>query len=707
MPFRGYRILERESDLLRVVPFDGSPLWVRGARISSTCERLAKDQGVTYTLLHPPNELLRDLQIPASVLKSHGEKLKDHLRLEAPFDDGSAVNRLREWIAAQFPQVLKVMENADELASFLVAQGPTAEVERALAIWLCRFQADSPRHSLVDRILTTTDPLKEWMGIGSDGDLSWILRAAGFFPKTIPIEWVESLRLHWRTVLMGPGGFQLASQVVQNEIGALRGFIKEEATRIYDSRNPKEKQGLEGECRIIFGDLWIQARSSQQTGWTRLPPDSTKEDVCDWYHSYRRKLSWPMPIEGERLAAAQSFQHWYLNPERFAKWAIQGERGPLSFRANSLIRDEVKANDVLLLVIADGLGHWEQGQLVRKIVEKTEAVKVAVDLPIFATLPTVTAVCKGSLLSGRPQRDWKTADLKDMTGECARKGTRYYYHEGFPVEKVITWMCDSETSLVVLNYIEIDKALHSAPSGRESEARLDGQLTTLARLISDVADAVVADVAKFSIMIVSDHGQVVGPCVPLAPKGVIFKQRLRRGDSDPESFEVLLRKQESLCTEDYLFISDGHAWQEGTEPVFGCHGGAFPEEVITRVSVLQPKPALPHVEISGLGKGVAGVNGAVEWRAKNCSGVSLTVARVRLVFGDKSLPLVPPGAPVPAFMERPFDAQRVNGWPTPEEAKSAKLQVELMMPAAKTPFVVEANVEIVSDSGYQVTEFSL
>src|SRR5262249_55495638 len=160
----------------------------------------------------------------------------------------------------------------------------------------------------------------------------------------------------------------------------------------------------------------------------------------------REKASWGQPMCAERLAAAKSFQDWFLDRERFPKWCAQGERGPLSFLVNGVIRDEVKNASTVLLLLVDGLGYREHGDLMQKVIDLAPTLHVTREQVVLATLPTITAICKGSLLSGRHQREWQTADYKSMVGACRRRNTRSFYFDAFDVGDVIEKLTDPQTS---------------------------------------------------------------------------------------------------------------------------------------------------------------------------------------------------------------------------------------------------------------------
>jgi hypothetical protein len=703
-PVPGYRVVATDMEVLRAYPLRDGHVWAKGERAASVCSRLAEEDGIEYATLRPCRDWLRELSVPDALTGGGIATLQASFGDTRPVDAAGAASCVERWLNEQWPALRGLLDSADALAQFL-ADGVTDEARAALR-WLCQRKPASARHRLVARLLDHPDPLAAWLGLESGGDLRWVDDAAGFLPQALPPGLQDRVARHWRAVLVSSDGFSRAALLLGKDVGALRKVVRREAEAVYDGKPPRERARLEEACRVLFGDDWVIRRAAQQSGWPRLDPQADVPQMLEWFRTYREKADWGQPFSEERLAAARSFQDWFLDRERFPRWCAQGERGPLSFCVNNVIRDEIRTATVLLLLV-DGLGYREHGDLLRELTDQAPSLQVTRDQVVLTTLPTITAVCKGSLLSGRPQREWRTATYKEMVGTCRRRSTRSYYYDTFAVGTIIEKLTDTQTSLVAVNYTDLDRALHDASDAGAIRGLIVGKVSELAMYLAEVASAVAGQVETFAIIIASDHGQVVGPCRPITPGEEVVKQRLRPVTGQPRPFEVLLPRDQTLCTEDYYAITDDSAWDAGTRPVFGCHGGIFPEEVVTRLTAYGFRPPLVSIDLAAQGKGIAGVNGTIGWHVRNLSAVAITVRKVWLAWGDRRVPLPPPPHPVGAFMERNFPDQKVEGWPGPEDAPSARVEAEYVPYAKGEALMASGPATIESESGYEASPFEL
>jgi hypothetical protein len=374
---------------------------------------------------------------------------------------------------------------------------------------------------------------------------------------------------------------------------------------------------------------------------------------------------------------------------------------------NPIIRDTVKNSSAALLLLVDGLGYREHDELTALLLDRAPALRIVRDEPILATLPTITAVAKGCLLSGMPQREWQSANYKEMGARCRRHGTRSFHFDRFAVGEVIDKLLDPQTSLVVVNYIDLDAALHAATDAANIRAVIGGKLAELTMNLARVAEEVVGQLQQFAVIVASDHGQIVGACKPLAPQQGVVKQRLRLTTGAQLPFEVSLPRSMTLCTEDYHAIGDDQAWSTEQRPVFGCHGGLFPEEVLTRVTVYGFRQQTIEISVDASGSGVAGLSGTLSWRFKNLSAVPVTVHKVWLAWPGGCGSLRAPLYPVPAFREKAFPEQKVDGWPAPEMAGQVTLEVECIPHGGRESLTAHGPARIEAEHGYEVSPFEL
>jgi len=162
-----------------------------------------------------------------------------------------------------------------------------------------------------------------------------------------------------------------------------------------------------------------------------------------------------------------------------------------------------------------------------------------------------------------------------------------------------------------------------------------------------------------------------------------------------------------MCARDYFLINTGTAWATGGENLFGCHGGSFPEEVITRVSLLSTRPNRPQLRVAGEGRGVSGGDGTIDWSVTNTSGVEVSVTKATLRIGTRHTLLQPPPTPVPAFGIRACQARNVPNWPSAEDARQAVLELEYFVLGRSIPAAAQGTVALQSTLGYESTIFRL
>jgi hypothetical protein len=704
-PQAGYRVARSDGDILRLYPFQKNRIWAAGSRATEVCQRLAEEERLSYVRLRPCLDWLRELRLPEVLKAGHEDELRRAFRAALPQDARGAASCVELWLAERFPAVFRLLDSPDDLAAHL-DRGDDAAPVRAALLWVCGRRPDSQRHQLVAEVLRSPDPVAAWFGLRDEDDLGWVERANGFFPQNLPAALSERLGRHWRDRLVTAAGFEAAARVVAQNVGALRRVVRQQAEEIYRTRPPAEQRRLEASCCVVFGDEWVLQQAARQAGWSPLDPGADVGGLLEWYSTYRARLDWRSVPESQRVAAAQSFGEWFLRSNRFRAWCAQGDKGPLLFRVHSFIRDEVKQSTVLLIIV-DGLGYWEHGQLIQKVQDEVANLQVTMDVPILATLPTITAVCKGSLLSGRPQREWGTPNYRRMAAECALRQRRTHYHDHFPVDTVIEQMQDAQTSLVVVNYTGLDSELHAATEGGSIPGKVAGRLSELSANVAGVVRALEGQVEGFAVLVASDHGQVVGACEGDEAPGDVVRQRLRLARGEQLPFEVALSRDDTLCSQDYWAIADARAWGRAGTKLFGCHGGLFPEEVLTRLTTLKMAAPELRVEVTVSGSGVGGVDGNATLRIKNLSPVPVTVRRAWLNWRDRNVPLLPPAHPVPAYSERVLPAQTVGVWPAPEDAPSARARVAFVAPAGREEQQAEGAAELTSDPGYEVSVFRL
>jgi hypothetical protein len=700
----GFDVIQSDTDVLSLGSLEN--IWAKGKRATGAVQRLAKERDLETLSLRPPSEWFISIGLPQSLVTKESASISQFFTDEPPTTDSEARDRVRLWVGSSpYSAVLGLLENADLLLSAFVDEGMDA-LKRDLLLWVAKARGDVGSSSFVSALLVCGDPVSEWLGLEESDGTRWIARSAGFLPSKLAAQTVERFQKHWRELLIA-GRFDLAVEALRCPLPkSLATQIKRIATEVFAGLSPRNQAGQEENARLIFGPRWKPLKPPQ-VRWKPLAGTEDIQDVLDWFRQYRSELSWRSAMPAERVRAAQSFRQWYLDRDRFPRWCVEGERGQLSFRVNSIIRDAQHSHSAVLVVIVDGLGHDEHIRLLDDIYERTSSLHVHIDIPVFSVLPTITPICKGALLSGRPQRERSSLqpDYSKLVRDCARVNFRGRYLPSWDEGKVAEWLADADTSLVVVNHIELDSQLHDCRSGAAVEARIEGALAYLATSIASLIERVELELDSLGVIICSDHGQVVGPCRAVPPPAEVVQQRLRVASTGKQAHEMELLGSVSLCAEDYWFLDDDSAWSANGQEVFGCHGGVFPEEVITRVTLLSTTPSEPQIKVTASGTGVSGVSGNLTWGVTNGSKVEISVVRATVRYESQSISLLPLSHVVPANARRDAPEELLRDWPTQEQAYGALLEIEYVV--AGKSLTASGAVSLSVTPGYESSVFNL
>jgi hypothetical protein len=212
--------------------------------------------------------------------------------------------------------------------------------------------------------------------------------------------------------------------------------------------------------------------------------------------------------------------------------------------------------------------------------------------PVIAAIPTVTEVCRASLLCGRLAEGGQTAEKQGFAEHPDLKAlskTRFppvVFHKGELIEQnqtdlsatVRAEIASSERRVVAVVLNAVDDHLLKADQVRPRWT------VDYVRLLQPILDA--AREAGRVVIITSDHGHVIDMDTELRRGGQ--SDRWRIADGNTASDEVLLAGRRVVTATGSRLVA---LWSERTRYCSkknGYHGGASPQEVVVPLGVFAP-----------------------------------------------------------------------------------------------------------------------
>jgi hypothetical protein len=625
----GFLAVESEIEFLRLEGGE-QPLFVRGELLCHWARELYRarrlKEGMDFVELPSPRNRLRLLigdwatGVQADVLARAVDLLKQHPNLTR----GGLLARLT---GVDFWAEVPSREHAARwlLAEFGAELTPIVEAAREL--W-ARDCADEAMRRLYELSLNERQAaLKEWL---SEDDES---AALGIFPLAVEGVAAEMLRDLYGQKLRETSGQALEKFSAKNPNAAL---IAHEAYEYFRYR--RERLTLGAVTRI--GPL---LSPSQRSHLERLVPrdvpepltvDASEQEALAWaaqqYLPYREwQVGAALDEEAEARAAEKlgdSFADWLL--ENYPRLTTKGyEDSPLNLRGKYLVNELIKSYRVLWVVV-DGLNYLNHRRLLRLLANTDAALSVEQDHRLLAVLPTITEKAKYGMTSGllpgqNTKGEWDIRKTLLATFPHAQ------YAGETQIDKLKAALADEGVRLCYWNMTAVDECYHKQTDADAIRNNVRSQLVALADNISRLVTTA-ADPDRVAVVISTDHGQMLGPCLRHEDKlkGAAVHGRTAKGDPlllgdgadrpyvkatdgsavllNPTLFQ--LSEPTTLALRSYHF---GGWSQDSRGRAWGVHGGLFPEEVVVGLSVLLRKHQRKPVTAKITGTGEVGKPGRI------------------------------------------------------------------------------------------------
>jgi hypothetical protein len=579
-----------------------------------------------------------------------------------------------------------------------------------LAAWVAEWEHGAPQAE----IMLPLDPLVAravhlaWIGL-PDAPVSRSLRQAlnwvGPCPTAVPSDWLASARHQWENTL----SHYVTNRPAGTEAGiALVAWWGQVASQgLHPDLLPIALsvilQFVEQYPAALSSDLLRTLRGSMDPSAynelaLRLPPvepgplPQEPEAVLRWtideYLPYRTWQANQEQTEESTTAIvrrhALAFGEWLMAtyPSR-----LSGATHPyqhLYWSQSSRVAPQ-KPNEVVLWVIADGLG-WADARHIAQQVREKSAGRIATTAatPCFGLLPTITAFTKIPVRAGIPYHRTlsRLSELKLDADSDVRD-----HQDPVPRLRQLTG-----GQMLVWKPLEPDSTYHERAEASVVRRNARGKLDTLAQTIVAAAQGV-PRAFDLRILLTTDHGRMLGTGqrAVFVPEGFkahgrsayreVHGPRPEPSDDiewlDPEYFNLpgwvgVVKDERSfrICQPD-----GGQA--SGSDNF--SHGGIWPEEVVVPWLTLQRNATPIQVTGNAEGRARVGSTGTVMLRLNNAADRPVRLVRFSL-RRTNGIPFeANTNTELPELQNTTVNVL-LNNWPDGQSIVTADLSITVELP---------------------------
>jgi len=360
-------------------------------------------------------------------------------------------------------------------------------------------------------------------------------------------------------------------------------------------------------------------------------------------------------------------------------------------KTSSLASDP--GNDVILIVILDGLNLIDARELGNRIREQIPALQPQKLGSAFAALPTVTDYCKPPL---------KTGVAPNLTKEARSIGQEFSGRRS-PAEQL---NAAEPGQIFIWSMDEPDKTYHQIADRPITRRNVEGQLDNIVKKLQDVVCEVKPSL-PLRIIITSDHGRLLtmsGRAIPV-PEGMKSHGRAAWGKTQiqyPASGYVVqgnlvylhaerfgLPEEVVMPLDESTFLtSDGKTGNEAYS-----HGGLYPEEVVIPWQEYARSTVRPRLDIVIRGSGQSAIRGTLEVEVINLSISPLYLETLEILAEGQSLGVVRIDQQIGA-RDRIAHTVEVNWWPTSKQKPRLTGRLQAIQVLEDLRFDYECSMEL-------------
>lgn len=701
----GCIVVETEIDLLRALRGHPSPLLVRGKSLGRWACALWEARGWhVRQLFSPVDELL--LACPDLSYEEANLLLEHHGRALALTPRPLNLRRVSE---AVFPSDLWRREpSLDHAARWLLwldETDPPAYTSPIVSTWALRWRSIStgPEVLVYEAVdaRRARELLAAWLGYAAEG-----LPSLPAFPVQVPDRCVEAAEEYWLPQIIKTKGRYF--DTVNGR--SLPVCMVEKAAELvfqYYRENPAD---LTEDCVRGLADHILPVHLQALRSILPPPPpaDAPSEApaVVSWFRNeYLFYRQWAMQANSPAAKAkardlCSQFSSWYLSyyPSAIAR----GDENIIYFR--SAKAQSHPSEDVVLLVILDGLSVADAATLLRYIRQHTSRMTPSANDLVFSPIPTVTEICKPAIICGCAPRD--------VSSNLTRPNVQVISEGKDPTAELEE---SAGGDIFVWTLAEPDRTYHSRADRRVILHQVDAALRSCAARISEACQRVPSHL-RLKVIVTSDHGRLFEDSERLhaVPSGMVSHQRAAWGPCNKTfpatGFSIETSQQiaylngprfgvsnQANCaivlSEAAFHTNDG---KTGVEQF--AHGGLFPEEVIVPWIEMLRDAEAPAVSLKATGKAREGGEGKIAIEAVNSSRIALQVVSVDFIFGRRPPQRIHLEHELPALSQRAY-VVGISDWPSRRDALSGRAAASLRPPGGPE-FRVDVELAIDSEGFY-------
>lgn len=493
------------------------------------------------------------------------------------------------------PQIWLGEASISNLAAWAKIQVPAAYcfLEK---VWQHQF----PAHELATYYKTEDKSLflRRWLGIAEP-----VITTLNDYPLPIPDFLTSEFDSYWKQQLLRSEG-KVLDTLPQSQVG-----MKRIATCAYNILSNRPQWITQAREKKVAAYLTHQQQIELDN---RQPPsqpqplhlEATPQSALHWVTKYLPFRRWEVrnptssdPRISDRLAA--SFVEWLLH--HYPKMIVEPvENSYLNYSVASKVQN---CQSPVLWVVVDGLGWLDHIELLSILTKDYNLALETAIQPLFSILPTKTEYAKWSLyaqlLPNSPH--W----VNDVSKGFAFMGKGKRYTDA-QIDKLYTDLNQKAHQLYCWDTNSFDELYHNQRDWQSfDQLERPHSLTGIAKKI-DYCLQQYPHPDELTIVIASDHGQIMGTCdrITYCPPELEPKGRMAIGKTEDSRFVVL---DASYGLPHDISVVRGSATNSAfsytaSKKVIGAHGGLFPEEVVVGVSVLRKSVVRLPVIVSCCGE---------------------------------------------------------------------------------------------------------
>ena len=698
-------LVDTELDLVRALQSGSAPVLVRGKSLCRWACMLWAGRGWSARqLLSPVDELL--FVCPGLTREQARHLLEIHGRAFALLPRPLTLQRVTE---AVFPaEIWRQGPSVRHAARWLMwlDDNEPGEYARPLIMgWASQWRsiASEPEGRLYEAAdaAQARELLAAWLGLSSGR-----MPELPIFPETVPAKYLDAAERRWLPEIIKTKG-QYFGVIADLALPACMVETAAELACRYYIENPTD---LSDECVRGLADYVLPSRL--QSLRAILPPSVPAEvpqdadAIINWFRQqYLPYRQWAVQVNSEEgntrtRGLCREFCSWYLSyyPSAIAR----GDERISYFR--SAKEQGHPADDVVLLVILDGLNASDAVALVRYLRQNGNRLTPSADHLVFSPLPTVTEICKPAIVAGCAPRDASRAAPRPKVTMLPEGKDPTLHLEHAVAGSIFVW-----------TLAEPDKTYHSKADRPVVQHNVDSALRSCGARIVEACNRIPTHL-RLKVILTSDHGRLFGDSQRLhpVPAGMVSHQRAAIGRSatafpatgfvcdagnqvicvNGPRFGMSDRDDCAMVLSDAAFVTnDGKA---GVEQF--AHGGLFPEEVIVPWIELLRDAEAPAMSLKATGTAREGSEGRLTLDAVNSSRIALTVVSVDFGFGHRPPQRLVLEHDLPPLSRRSHVVALAD-WPSKREVVSGCATATIRPPAGPA-FRIAVEMAIDSEGFY-------